>query len=185
MKDVDKELKLLNDKFEKARKAILEQHNKIQPIENELLSNREDYFQVRQSVNDIRTEFNKLKMIEDVEEFLADNVKENFIKKAMGSIDEEMIYNRIQVRYNKDIAELRDMYRNHEAHLDGLKQGFERGAMEVRTLKLENKELKEKNELILKTLQNIIKKEEDRQKKTVAFFLKSCYTKLRNLFSAR
>jgi len=171
-KRLDEELSLLNAKFEKARKAIIEQHNKIQPIENELLGNRVDYFNVLEDVKSIREEFRKLSLVEDLEKFLETNIKEEFIKKAMGSINEESIYNRIQVRYNEDIARLTDQV------LDLRKREYD---LEVKNKSLENRmeKILNQNIIILETLKNISKKEE----KNIANFFKSCYIRLVKLFS--
>jgi len=92
----------LEDKFEKVRKAVIEQHNRIDPIQQELLSNRSDFAEMERA---------------------------------------------------------------------------------IRGLKLEVEGLHTSNDLILKTLKEIIVKEkEKKQKKTFAFFLKTCYTKFVNLF---
>jgi len=48
-----REIEKLNNKFEKARKAIIEQANKIAPIENELLGNREEYFTIMKKMEEI------------------------------------------------------------------------------------------------------------------------------------
>jgi uncharacterized coiled-coil DUF342 family protein len=169
---INSEINLLNTKFEKARKAILEQHSKIQPIENELLGNRADYFNVLEDVKSIREEFQKLSLVEDIEKFLEANIKEEFIKKAMGSIDEESIYNRIQVRYNEDIARLTDQV------LDLSKRAYD---LEYKNKSLENKieKILNQNAMILETLKNISEKEG----KNIANFFKSCYTRFVKLFS--
>jgi len=102
------EINLLDAKFEKVRKAVIEQHNKIDPIEKELLSNREDFHGMELKI-------------------------------------------KLQNRHIKDLDE---------------------------TIK----SLQSVNRLILDTLNKILINEEGKQKKTLAFFLKACYTKLVNLF---
>jgi|GEM_PF-6280973 len=41
--EIKEHLELLDKKFEKVRKAIIEQHSRIDPIQNELLGNRNEY----------------------------------------------------------------------------------------------------------------------------------------------
>jgi hypothetical protein len=168
------ELNLLDAKFEKARKAILEQHNRLGPIENELLDNRNDYFQVLERVRIVEQEFRKLSIIEDVEKFLEDKAMKQLLKKAMGSINEEMIYNRIQVRYNDDIARIDE---GLAKTMNGVVEF--RKTQNVNNLKLI--ELDKKFTVIMSTLNSIIEKE--KSKKTLAKFLKSCYTNFINMFS--
>ena len=92
--ELSSDIKELNLKFEKVKKAIIEQHNRVDPIQNELLQNREVF-----------------------------------------------------------------------------------SCLEMKIEKIERHNL-----LILETLNEITEKERVKREKSLAFFLKKCYTKFVNLF---